>query len=143
LPNRQIALRSQRPKELGYPANPQTLGEHLKKRRIDLALFQKDVAQRIGASVASVWLWENNQAQPEVKWTPAIIAFLGYNPRRADETIGGRLIEFRVTRGWSQKQLAAELRVDPTTLSCWEREKKAPWGIYLDRVMELLRAKVG
>lgn len=118
--------------------DPQTLGEHLRRRRLDLGLRQEDVAQRIVASVASIWLWEKNRAQPELKWIPAIIAFLGCDPRPEPETIGERLIGFRVTRGWTQKQLAAELRVDPTTLSRWELGKKTPWGIYLDRVTELL-----
>lgn len=103
--------------------------------------LQREVAQRIGGCVASVWLWENNQTQPELKWMPALIQFLGYNPLREPETSGERLVAFRTVRGWSQKRLAAELRVDPTTLSRWELGKKAPCGAHLDRVNELLGTK--
>ena len=124
MPNRQITLTCEKPKGLEYPKDPQTLSEHLRKRRLDLGLLQKDVAQRIGASVASVWLWENGKVEPEVKWMPAIIAFLGRDPRSQAQTLGERLVWFRKGRGWSQKQLAADLQVDPTTLSRWELEQR-------------------
>ena len=85
-----------------------------------------------------MWLWENQQAEPELKWMPAILAFLEYDPQPAGQTTGERLVRFRKARGWSQKRLASALHVDPTTLSRWELGKRVPWGIYLDRVAGLL-----
>ena len=68
-------------RDTGYPANPATLGEHLRKRRIDLKLFQKDIARIIGVDEASIWNWENNRTKPVLKLVPEIIEFLGYNPQ--------------------------------------------------------------
>jgi transcriptional regulator with XRE-family HTH domain len=138
LPNGQIELRCEKPRDLTYPKNPQTLGEHLRKRRLDLGLHQKDVAQRIGSCVASVTLWENGRVEPEVKWMPYILRFLGYDPRSEATTLGERLARFRKTKGWSQKRFAAELHVDPTTLSRWELGKKSPWGPFRERVDAIL-----
>jgi hypothetical protein len=49
-------------------------------RRLDLNLLQQDVGQPIRGSVSDVWNWENNRVSPAVRFIPAIIAFLGYNP---------------------------------------------------------------
>jgi transcriptional regulator with XRE-family HTH domain len=138
LPNSQITLNFLKPKPLSYPKELKTIGDHLRKRRLDLGIIQKEVAQRIRASVASIWLWENGRGEPELKWIPAIIEFLGHDPRSQGQTLGECLVSFRKGRGWSQKRLADELRIDPTTLSRWELGKKAVWGDYRDRVSALL-----
>jgi transcriptional regulator with XRE-family HTH domain len=138
LPICHLTLGALKPKQLGYPTAPKTLGEHLRKRRIDLGLIQRELSAKIGADEASVWLWENNRVSPELKWMPAILAFLGHDPRPAADSIGGQLVRLRKGRGWSQKRLAAELKVDPTTLSRWELEKRIPSGVYGVRVRRLI-----
>ncbi len=138
LPICHVTLQALKAKPFGYPASPKMLGEHLKRRRMDLGLIQCEVAAKIGADESSVWNWENGWSEPEVKWLPAILGFLGYDPRPEVHTIAERLIRFRTTRGWSQRRLAAALRVNPTTLSRWELGKKAPWGPYASRVADLL-----
>jgi transcriptional regulator with XRE-family HTH domain len=115
-----------------------TLGDHIRKRRLDLGLLQRDVAQRIGADESSVWNWENGNSEPALRLLPAVFAFLGYAPSKAAESLGDRLVSFRQVRGWSQKQLADALGVDPTTLSRWETGKREPWGEYATRVQGLL-----
>ena len=40
------------------PNEPKTLGERLKKRRLELHLFQKDVAKLIGTDTATIQNWE-------------------------------------------------------------------------------------
>jgi DNA-binding XRE family transcriptional regulator len=45
---------------------PKTLGEHLRKRRMDLGLRQSDVAAWIGVGTQTVNYWENNRFMPEV-----------------------------------------------------------------------------
>ena len=76
--------------------------------------------------------------EPQLKSIPAIIAFLGSDPGPRAYTLAEQLVRFREGRGWSQKQLAPELRADSTTLSRWELGKKAVWGAYRDRVSALL-----
>lgn len=137
LPTCHIVLRASRPKPASYPKAPQTLGEHIRRRRMDLDLLQSDVAARIGAHTLSVTNWEIGHSEPEIRFLPAILGFLGYDPRPTPETIGERLVRYRQARGWSQRRLAEALDVDPTTLSRWELGKKAPWGVFRDRLREI------
>jgi DNA-binding XRE family transcriptional regulator len=56
--------------------NPQTIGEEILNRRLELGLYQKDVALIIGVCEDSVTFWENNRAQPQRKHAAKIAAFL-------------------------------------------------------------------
>jgi hypothetical protein len=51
-----FTLTAQKPLERAYPANPISLGDHLKKKRLDLGLFQKDVSAAIATSLSSAAL---------------------------------------------------------------------------------------
>ena len=55
---------------------PVTLGDHLRRRRLELGLHQKDVAKIIGVTTSSIWNWEHG-AEPELRYQPQIITFLG------------------------------------------------------------------
>ena len=63
-----------------YPVQPSSLGEHLRRRRLDLKLSQAAVAKRLGADEASVWNWEKNRSSPALRFVPRIIEFLDYLP---------------------------------------------------------------
>jgi ribosome-binding protein aMBF1 (putative translation factor) len=69
---------------------------------------------------------------------PAIIAFLGYDPLPRPANLAERVVQYRRSRGWSQKRLAAELDVDPTTLARWERGEKTPIAEHGMRVERLI-----
>jgi transcriptional regulator with XRE-family HTH domain len=69
----------------GYPHNSKTLGEHLRRVRLDRDLWQREVAREIGCSKASLLNWERGRAEPELRFLPAILAFLGYDPRQEPE----------------------------------------------------------
>ena len=77
---------------LGYPQNPVSIGEHIKKKRMDLKLFQSDVAKIFDVSTDCVTYWENNRSTPQIIFYPKIIEFLGYSPLDFDETtLSGRI----------------------------------------------------
>ena len=57
-----------------------TLGDHIRGHRIDLGLFQSQVAALIGVHPLTITNWEGNASQPPVQYIPAIIRFLGYDP---------------------------------------------------------------
>ena len=61
-----INLTVQRPKTLpdGYPTRPKTLGERIKKKRMDMGLFQKDIARIIGISTDTITNWEKGRTEP-------------------------------------------------------------------------------
>jgi len=79
----------------GYPTNPVTIGDHIRKRRIDLGLLQREVADIIGVTESSVWNWEHG-VEPEQHYNPKIIKFLGYFRLTARMTL---LVGLRGIRG--------------------------------------------
>ncbi len=141
LPFIHISLTASKPKSYEYPKDLKTLGDHLRKRRLDLKLLQKEVGQRTGGSVSDVWNWENNRVTPAVKFIPAIIAFLRYNPMPEPMALPERLVWFRQGRGWTQKVFAKVLGVDQTTLAGWERGERTPTGRFRTLVVSALAPK--
>jgi len=89
-----------------------TLGDHLRARRLDLDLKQKDVAPLLGVSVFSLLNWELNKREPEIRFYPRIMVFLGYCPVHYPKTFGERLRLLRTHRGLSISELATILRID-------------------------------
>jgi len=120
-----LILKAQKPSNI--PQNPQSLGEHIRKRRLEQNLFQKDVARIIGVEETSIYNWEKNLSTPSIKYIPKIIEFLGYNPEIfSQKTWGEKLIYYRKIHGLSQKQMAQKLNLDQTTLRRCERDERNP-----------------
>jgi site-specific DNA recombinase len=126
------------PRVVRIPKQPQTVGDHIRRRRLALKLMQSDVAERLGVTESSIWNWESGQWQPDLRCMPSIIAFLGYNPLPEVTTLGERLVRHRISLGLSQKEAAAEIGVDPATLARWEKEEREPTGAHLAEVRRFL-----
>jgi DNA-binding transcriptional regulator YiaG len=75
-----------------YPANPKTLGEHLRKKRIDLHLSMTQLAQTLGLgfTVTAIEKWEKNQNRPTEEHRSRILEFLGFDPLITSSTGGIR-----------------------------------------------------
>ena len=141
LPFCQLQLITKIIKGEGYPHHPQTIGQHLRKRRMDLNMKQKDLGATLGCDTCNVWNWENGHNAPEFRFLPKIIAFLGYDPRTEPTTsLSERLVFYRQGRGLSQVDFAKFLGVDPTTLARWERDERQPSGKYERRIETVLGA---
>src|SRR5688572_13854691 len=98
---------------------PQTIGEHLRKKRFELGLRQSQVAGKLRVSERTLGLWECDEAYPRWEYHPRIIEYLGHDPfptcglqdpysnettrvaSLSPETIGGRIrirwLELRLT----------------------------------------------
>ena len=109
-----------------YPIQLQTLGDHIRKKRLDLGLLQKEVAGQLGADTASVHHWETGRHEPRLSFIPRILAFLGYDPRPAETSFGRRLWRARTARGLSIQGLAGLLGIDTSTVWKWEDERHRP-----------------
>lgn len=139
LPFCKVSLKGDRPPKPEYPKKLNTLGDHIRKKRLDLGLLQKEVALRIGRSEASVYNWENNRTSPALFCIQKIIKFLGYVPYHSKpKTIGEKLIAYRRINGISRKQFAHQLGVDPSTLARWEKVENQP-SKYLLRKCKVFR----
>ena len=125
------------------PVRPETVGDHIRLRRLKLKLLQRQVAERVGVKEASVWNWEANGARPGFEYMPSIIDFLGYNPLPPANTWAERLVRGRTALGLSQKSFAWKLDVDPSTLARWESGEREPAGSFAARAERLLSAAEG
>jgi len=47
-----------------YPKNPKNLGERIRKKRMDMRLTMREVAERLGVSETTVYNWEIKNRKP-------------------------------------------------------------------------------
>jgi DNA-binding XRE family transcriptional regulator len=80
LPFLKITLNAPKPKPANYPANPKTLGEHIRKKRMDLGLLQRELAEIIGVNAYTIHNWECSHSRPQTLLIPKVIKFLNHNP---------------------------------------------------------------
>jgi DNA-binding XRE family transcriptional regulator len=104
---------------------PQTLGGHIRKRRLDLGLLQIEVVAMIGVSENTVWNWEHG-TEKELKHIPTIIAFLGHVLRKCPGDTLGRLAHFKKIKGLSFKRFGPLMGRDPKQLPDRLSGRKAP-----------------
>jgi transcriptional regulator with XRE-family HTH domain len=128
LPCCHVHLRGPKPLPPGYPRELRNLGDHLRKRRLDLELLQRQATEQIGVERSTVTNWELSRTAPDLRRLPNIMRFLGYDPTPQAETLAAALKQYRRQQGMSQKELAGRLRVDPSTLARWELERRKPAG---------------
>jgi len=122
-----VALWAQKPPSAAYPKEIKTIGDHLKKKRLDLQMTQKDVAAKLQTTVCTYRGWERNQRNPSFRYVPRIVKFLGYIPFDTEfENLGQKIRAYRQFMGLRQKDLARQLGVDPSTIHHWEKGKHKP-----------------
>ena len=104
-------------------------------------LLQRDVAQVLGVNGGTVYNWENHRTQPALNFVSKVFKFLGYALQiDSVSSIGEKLLRYRRLEGLSQKRLASLLRIDPSTLSRWERGLGIPGTTAGQRLFEFLRS---
>lgn len=75
-----------------YPKTLKTIGDHLRTKRLDLKLYQKDVAKAIGVDTLTICNWENNLTAPRLYLLSRIFKFLGYDPWQSNGSSFGEKI---------------------------------------------------
>jgi transcriptional regulator with XRE-family HTH domain len=119
-----ITLKTKKPKE--YSETPQTLGEHLKKRRKELGLLQREVAKQMGVNTWTYLNWEKGKTEPVASQFRPVIEFLGYDPTPEPKTLGDRLQAKRRATGMTFDQVAFHLGWDAGSLT---RYLKGSWQL--------------
>jgi len=59
-----VRLNGKKPKDKAYPKKVTTIGDAIRKRRLELRLRQKDLAKIIGYDKTSVLNWEKGHTRP-------------------------------------------------------------------------------
>lgn len=102
------------------------------------------MAARIGVWTSTINYWENNRFNPEVRYVPAIVALLGYDPFGPLPTgFSAQLKVARIAAGLTRGQIAARLRVHPATVAKWERGEARPIRVLQERLHTLFGWCVG
>ncbi|WP_367182971.1 helix-turn-helix transcriptional regulator [Ferrovibrio sp.] len=139
MPSLRIRIRAARP--CIWPLDPHTadtLGSHLKRRRLALGLLQADVALTLGIHEATLRAWEGSENTPAIRHVPKLIEFLGYDPYPAPAGLPEQLLALRRRLGLTLIQMGRVIRVKAERLAEWERGAGEPTGRHRGRVLELL-----
>jgi transcriptional regulator with XRE-family HTH domain len=139
LPFCHLEFLAAKPKPQRYPKDINTLGDHIRTRRLDLNLLQGQVAEQIGVHEMTITNWEVNATVPGVRYMPAISLFLGYDPQPPADSIPERLATARKVLGLSQRKIAAKLGVDSATFMGWEAGRHQPTEESIDMIAGILR----
>ena len=122
-----------------YVENPTTLGTKILNRRLELGLFQKDIAELFGVSEDTITNWENERSIPQVQYYPKLIEYLGYFPFEVDtKTLGGKIKKYRFENGLTQEILAQKLGVNESTVFHYERNFHTPQPQIIDKLNTLI-----
>jgi DNA-binding XRE family transcriptional regulator len=108
---------------------------------MELGLFQRDVAKRLGIGVFTYLTWEKERKVPFNRYWPKIVDFLGSDPSPAPQALGERIKAKRRELGLTQRGLAQLLGWDPGTIYRYELGVWAPSGDRLVRMEAWLGAR--
>jgi transcriptional regulator with XRE-family HTH domain len=110
----------------GYPDAPKTLGEHLRKRRLDLRETQAQAAARFGISSTAYNGWEADRIAPNISKWPEVVRFLGYDPTPAPTNFDEALTALQRRHGLPREVLAVRLGIERKTLFNWLGGRTTP-----------------
>lgn len=128
-----------KPHLVSYPQNPITLGEHIRRRRMDLNMSQASVARSLGIVEDCITYWENHRSEPKVSYYPRILMFLGYSPWQFDtSTLQGRLKEYRYRHGLSYKKFGTIFGMDAGHIRKLEEGSTVPFRKTIAKLEQLL-----
>jgi len=68
-----VSLRAKKPLSAAYPKELKTVGDHLRRRRLELKPLQEDVAERLGTTPCTLRNWEKNRSSLSLAFIPKII----------------------------------------------------------------------
>lgn len=141
LPCVPIRLKCLKPKE--PDCEPRTPGEHLKRCRLQRELSQIEAARALEVNPGTILNWEKSHTKPPVEAVPALLQFLGYDPLPVPKTLPERLLAKRRTMGWSIREAARNLGVDPGAWRDWERGRVILYRKHRAMVARLLGVPEG
>ncbi|WP_353959461.1 helix-turn-helix transcriptional regulator [Mucilaginibacter flavus] len=118
-----------------YTNDPKTIGEHIRKKRIQSNCAQKELADKLGVSENTINAWELGHTNPSTHYYPAIIAYLGYYPfEHETESCAGKLKQIRHCKGLTFEQCATLFSISEDAAMRWEKGKTIANETYKERI---------
>jgi transcriptional regulator with XRE-family HTH domain len=104
-----------------------------------LKLTQRQIAEQIGVTEATIYHWEGQRTVPKLPSTQRIIAFLGYIPFETPNSISEKIKNCRKVLGLTQERMAEMIGINETTLKLFEAGKRRPTA----KTLKLIEAFLG
>ena len=67
-------------RKIPVPKNPTTIGGHLRRRRLQLKIYQPEAARLLQVSTVTLSRWEGDKVLPTLPHYERIAGYLGWNP---------------------------------------------------------------
>ncbi len=142
MPFYKITLQGEKRPSPNYPKELKSLGDHMRKRRLDLGLTQDEVAVQLGAHRNTLSEWETTGRPPDDKHLGRIYAFLGYRPDPIPAAFPAKVKYWRQSLGMSQIQLSRAIGLNHSVVREWETGV-APKKRSLERLKVFLEERLG
>jgi transcriptional regulator with XRE-family HTH domain len=125
-------------RQVAVPKHPTTIGGHLRRRRLQLKVFQSEAARRLRVSMVTLSRWECDKVYPTWEHHPSVIDYLGYDPfpscglqdpysnespcvaNLRVPSLGKDIRKRRLELKLTVKECARTIGVDAKTLRGWE-----------------------
>lgn len=133
-------LRAPKPRALprGYPKAAVTVGQRIRRLRMDLGLRQSDLADRLGCTARSVSAWERDVVTPKACQWPTLRAILGEGIDPVAVDLPAQLRAARLRLGLTQKQLANLVGLHERTIRNGEQGRFRPARKTMSRLRQVL-----
>lgn len=115
------------------------IGDHIRKRRLELGMMQKATATLLGVTDDTLRDWELHGRLPRARHIPEIIGFLGYDPALPHQNVAGLIAHERKRRGLKIVEMAAQVGVSDDTLRNWEAGRYLPMKGAYEKLAGFLR----
>jgi transcriptional regulator with XRE-family HTH domain len=130
---------AQKPQKWQLLDPPRTIGDHIRKRRLQLGWGATQLAALLDVSKDTVYNWEHGRSKPVIRHMPRIERFLGHSlTLPTSKGLGEMVKSYRISHGFSQRRLAQELGADPTTIGRIERNRGKPGKKVLAKIQAIL-----
>lgn len=144
------------------PKEPDTIGGHLRRRRLQLGIHQSEAAIRLGISMVTLSRWECDRAYPAWTQQPAVATYLGYDPftnpalgrpggnesqdvailsSKSPSNLGEMIVQYAIRNRKTRNQVAAELGLSPKTVWNWITCRRQPSKSLRRQVLMLIRLR--
>ncbi len=134
-----LTIAKVRPKPKGYPLELKTVGNHIRRKRMDEGLSLNDVGDIIGVSDETLTSWALHNRKPMIAQYPGIIRFLGYDPLdTGGNSIKERLGRYKRAKGYSNKALSKMIGCDEATITRLFENKRL-FNRSFDKIDKFLR----
>lgn len=103
---------------VGFPAELETLSDHIRAKRIGQHILQRELADKLGVNTMTVTNWEIKRSEPHYHHFPSITKFLGYALINHHPMGGWRqtLLNDRLQRGLPRYRYAKLIGIDESTM---------------------------